>query len=144
MLLLVGGYSFVHPRWVSAALTFIRSVQEFRILEGSKRKVFSIQGSFDLRKWCFFLRPASLFWSRAQPSRAETCHTSLPKTHRSFTSSLTPELSFLAWLIISCWETQEKGLDAMLGSERWRSDGHSATPGPQNGPSCSSVSPLSS
>lgn len=53
MLLMVGGYSFVHPRRVSAALTFIRSVQEFRILEGSKRKVFSIQGSFGLEKGSF-------------------------------------------------------------------------------------------
>lgn len=54
MLLLLGGHSFVHSRWVSAALTFIRSVQEFRILEGSKRKVFSTQGSFGLRKWWIF------------------------------------------------------------------------------------------
>lgn len=74
MLLLVGGYSFVHPRWVSAALTFIRSVQEFRILEGSKRKVFSIQGSFDLRKWCFFLRPASLFFLRPAQQGRDLSH----------------------------------------------------------------------
>lgn len=45
---------------------------------------------------------------------ARGCHTPPLKTHRSFTSSLTPELSFLAWLIISCWETQEEGLDTVL------------------------------
>lgn len=43
-----------------------------------------------------------------------SCHMLPLKTYRSFTSSLTPELSFLAWLIISCWETQEEGLDATL------------------------------
>lgn len=117
MLLMVGGYSFVHPRRVSAALTFIRSVQEFRILEGSKRKVFSIQGSFGLRKGVFSRDQPACFGAEHTSAGhgAQTCHTSLPKTHRSFTSSLTPELSFLAWLIISCWETQEEGLNATLG-----------------------------
>lgn len=69
MLLLVGAYSFVHPRWVSAALTFIRSVQEFRILKGSKGKVFSIQGSSGLRKWSFETSQCVLEQSTLQQGR---------------------------------------------------------------------------
>ena len=37
-----------------------------------------------------------------------------PSTHRSFTSSLMPELSFLARLIMSCWDMGNGRWDTML------------------------------
>lgn len=116
MLLLVGGFvhSFVHPRCVSAALTFIRSVQEFRILKGSKGKVFNIQGSFGLRKWGFFKSSQPVLEQSTPQQGTDLPHVppqNSPLIHFQLNPrALVPGLAHHLLL-----ETQEEGLDAMLG-----------------------------